>query len=364
MEDKNKCFDAKTAKRIKKNVVGSPHSAFADASDNICLLGRGRLPGGGVAFNKAALSWLGMWARRQDRDREIPEWKPGPVRAMDDMACAAAAAGLTCGSEGAMTSTIFFVISKLVGLVIVGETWLILGLIVALVARWRGYSRLATGLTVTVLAALVTLTAVPVGDWAIDPLEARYPVDPPLAGPPDGILVLGGAVETAKWRATGQVHLNDQAERLTEAAVLALRYNSARVVLSGGGATLGPIGGDVPSEAAAMAALLTELGVDPARLVLEEQSRNTAGNAAFSLDLVRPKPGERWLLVTSASHMPRAMAAFERAGWTGLTAWPVDFSTPPGGRGRTWDLALNLYFLNRAVKEYVGILAYALAARF
>ncbi len=263
-----------------------------------------------------------------------------------------------------MTSTIFFVISKLVGLVIVGETWLIVGLIVALVARWRGFHRLATTCTVLVLAALVTLTAVPVGDWALRPLETRYPVNPPLSGPPDGIIILGGAVETAKWRATGQVHLNDQAERVTEGAVLALRFPTARVVLTGGGATLGPIGGAVPSEAAAMAALLTELGVNPTRLVLEEQSRNTAGNAELSLIAAKPKPGERWLLVTSASHMPRAMAAFERAGWTGITAWPVDFTTPPGGRGRTWDLALNLYYLNRAVKEYVGIVAYAVAARF
>ena len=59
MEDKSNCFDAKSAKRIKKNVAGSPHSAFADAMGNICLLGRGRMPGGGVAFNKGALSWLG-----------------------------------------------------------------------------------------------------------------------------------------------------------------------------------------------------------------------------------------------------------------------------------------------------------------
>ncbi|MEO8242240.1 MAG: YdcF family protein [bacterium] len=263
-----------------------------------------------------------------------------------------------------MTSTIFFVISKLVGLVIVGETWLIVGLIVAAVARWRGFHRLATGCTVLVLAALVTLTAVPVGDWALAPLESRYPANPPLAGPPDGIIILGGAVETEKWRATGQVHLNDQAERVTEGTVLALRFPDARVVLSGGGATLGPIGGAVPSEAEVMAALLTELGVNPARFVLEGQSRNTAGNAELSLVAAKPKPGERWLLVTSASHMPRAMAAFERAGWTGLTAWPVDFSIPPGGRGRTWDLALNLYFLNRAVKEYVGIVAYSVAARF
>jgi hypothetical protein len=59
MEEKINCFDGKTAKRIKKNVVGSPHSVFADATGNICLLGRGRLSGGGVAFNKGALSWLG-----------------------------------------------------------------------------------------------------------------------------------------------------------------------------------------------------------------------------------------------------------------------------------------------------------------
>lgn len=262
-----------------------------------------------------------------------------------------------------MTSTLFFILSKLVALVIVAETWLIFGLLVAILARWRGWNRLANGATFTVLAALVTLTALPVGDWALAPLETRYPVNPQIGAPPDGIIVLGGAVETAKWRATGQVHLNDQAERVTEAAVLALRYPAARIVLAGGGATLGPIGGDTPSEAAVMAALLTQLGVDPARFVLEEQSRNTAGNAEFSLALAQPQAGERWLLITSAAHMPRSMAAFERAGWTGITAWPVDFSTPPGGRGRTWDLALNLYFLNRAVKEYVGILAYAVAAR-
>jgi uncharacterized SAM-binding protein YcdF (DUF218 family) len=263
-----------------------------------------------------------------------------------------------------VTSSLFFIVSKLVAMVIVGETWLIIGLIVALLARWRGWHRLATGATVLVLAALVTLTMVPVGDWAIDPLEAQYPVNPALSAPPDGIIILGGAVETDKWRSTGQVHLNDSAERMTEGAVLALRFPQARVVLAGGGATLGPIGGAVPSEAEVMAALLTELGVAPARLLLEGQSRNTAGNAELSLVLAQPKPGEHWLLVTSASHMPRAMAAFERAGWTRLTAWPVDFSTPPGGRGRTWDLALNLYYLNRAVKEYVGIVAYSLAARF
>ena len=262
-----------------------------------------------------------------------------------------------------MTSPVFFVISKLVGLLILAETWLILILILSLVARWRGWFRLANGAQAAALAALLALTALPVGDWVLDPLESRYPVNPPLNAPPDGIVVLGGAVESLKWRATGQVHLNDHAERVTEAAILALRFPNARIVLSGGAATLRPIGGALPSEATAMAAFLTQIGVDPSRLLTEDQSRNTAGNAEFSLALARPKPGEHWLLVTSASHMHRSMAAFERAGWTGMTAWPVDFSSPPGGHGWTWDLAQNLGFVNRAVKEYVGIVSYALAAR-
>jgi hypothetical protein len=59
MESKEMRFDAATARRIKKNVAGSPHSVFVDAAGNKCLLGRGRLPGGGVAFNKSALHWLG-----------------------------------------------------------------------------------------------------------------------------------------------------------------------------------------------------------------------------------------------------------------------------------------------------------------
>ena len=63
MEDKSNCFDAKSAKRIKKNVVGSRHSAFADAVGNICLPGRGRLPDGGVESVIRAQAWRTAEAR-------------------------------------------------------------------------------------------------------------------------------------------------------------------------------------------------------------------------------------------------------------------------------------------------------------
>ncbi len=262
-----------------------------------------------------------------------------------------------------MSSTAFFVISKLVGLAIRAETWLVLLLALAILALWRGRTRLAGALLGAVFAAVLALTILPVGHWAITPLEARHPFNPTLDAPPDGIIVLGGAVETRSWRVTGLVHLNDAGERMTEGAQLALRFPEARVILAGGGAVIDPEAGNRASEADTMAALMTGLGIAPERLILEEKSRNTAENALFSFDLAKPAPGQTWLLVTSASHMPRAMETFERAGWTGLIAWPVDFSGPPGVAPRLrWDLALNLYYLNRAVKEYVGILAYRFAS--
>ncbi|WP_157937707.1 YdcF family protein [Oceaniglobus roseus] len=260
-------------------------------------------------------------------------------------------------------STLFFIASKIVGLLIRGETWLVLLLALALLGLLLNRRRLAGAALALALAAVLVLTALPVGPWAMRPLERQYPFNPPLPAPPDGIIVLGGAVEAASWKATGQVHLNDAGERLTEAAVLARRFPEARLILSGGGATLAEIGGAIPSEAAAMAALLTGLGIDPARLTLEEESRNTIGNATYSFDIVQPQEDQTWLLVTSASHMPRAVETFARAGWTGIVPWPVDLSTAPGPLGLTWDLPWNLYYLNRAVKEYVGLVAYRLAAR-
>lgn len=262
-----------------------------------------------------------------------------------------------------MSSTAFFVISKLVGLGLRAETWLIVLALLAALAVARGWRRMALAASGLTCAALVTLTAVPVGFWAIAPLEARYPVAPPVPSPPDGILVLGGAVQTGLWRATGRVHLNDAGERMTEAALLARRFPGVPLVLTGGGASVDANAGGA-SEAEVMAALLTRLGVAPARLTLEERSRNTAENASFAMALARPAPGSRWLLITSAAHMPRAMETFAAAGWTGLTAWPTDLSRAPGAGPRwRWDLAQNLYSLNRAVKEYVGILGYRLTGR-
>lgn len=107
--------------------------------------------------------------------------------------------------------------------------------------------------------------------------------------------------------------------------------------------------------------------------MIEDQARNTAENASLTRALlaaqgadgaVDPDGGDApWILVTSAFHMPRAMASFKAAGWQDLTPWPTDFR---GGVFRArigWHPARNLDELNTAVKEWGGILAYRLTGR-
>ncbi|PLW80988.1 hypothetical protein CWI75_18005 [Kineobactrum sediminis] len=69
---------------------------------------------------------------------------------------------------------------------------------------------------------------------------------------------------------------------------------------------------------------LALLGLLTGRL-LELRSRNTAENAALSLAVAQPQPGQTWVLVTSAFHMARAMHEFHQAGWPEMSPYPVDY---------------------------------------
>ncbi|MDE2373227.1 MAG: YdcF family protein, partial [Hyphomicrobiales bacterium] len=100
------------------------------------------------------------------------------------------------------------------------------------------------------------------------------------------------------------------------------------------------------------------------RLTAEEQSRNTIENAVYSRLIANPKPGERWLLVTSAAHMPRAIAAFRAAHFT-VEAYPVDWRTSgPVDVSRPFPLlSEGLAQTDTAVHEWIGLLAYWVAGK-
>ena len=122
----------------------------------------------------------------------------------------------------------------------------------------------------------------------------------------------------------GAPDINEAAERLTVVPTLARRFPTARIIYSGGDGAAHPASG---SEATYRAASCSRAsGSRGTALTLEDRSRNTAENAVYSKALAAPKPGERWLLVTSAYHMPRAVGAFRKAGFE-VDAYPVDYRT-------------------------------------
>jgi uncharacterized SAM-binding protein YcdF (DUF218 family) len=134
---------------------------------------------------------------------------------------------------------------------------------------------------------------------------------------------------------TGVIALGGGFERIREAGRLARRYPHLRVFVSGPRLVdlklLGP-------------------DIDPFRVVIETHSRNTHENAVFAKAALRPKPSERWLLITSASHMPRAMGAF-RQNSIPVEPWPVY---------DRWG-SKPLYVV--AEHEWLGLIAYRLLGR-
>ena len=201
----------------------------------------------------------------------------------------------------------------------------------------------------------------PLGNALMFPLEQRFPPWEAARGVPDGIIVLGGAVSPGVSAGRGEPQLNEAAERVTAMVALARQYPDARLVYTGGS---GGLIDNTAMEADHALALIERLGIPRARVIIERRSRNTAENASFTKALVQPKPGERWLLVTSAMHMPRSIGIFRKAGFA-VEAYPVDWRT----RGAA-ELAVpfdqvgrGLPRLDTAMHEWVGLIVYWLAGK-
>ena len=201
----------------------------------------------------------------------------------------------------------------------------------------RRFKLSSMGYRIIVATLLSTLAAFLVG-WAwhllhtppnwtfrylIVPLESRYQ-RPSAISEEDftGIIALGGM---------------NYPDRFAEAGRLARRYPKLKVLISD------------PTDVAGAVAILGG-GIDHSRLIVETNSESTYQNAIFWALLVHPKPRERWLLVTSALHMPRAVASFRKAGFE-VVPWPV------------YDAASQASMLSLALHEWLGLVAYRVLGR-
>ena len=255
----------------------------------------------------------------------------------------------------------FFVLAKILGFFALPSNILIsLGLIGIVLMATR-YARAGRRLAVAALVLIGVAGLSPFGNAIILPLEERFPAWDGSRGAPTGVISLGGAFDTVVSPARGEVALNEAAERLTVVAELARRYPNARIVFTGGSGRL-IYGGATEAELAAR--LFESFGIAKERIVLEDKSRDTDENARFTKELLQPTPAERWLIVTSAHHMPRSIGVFRAAGFP-VEAFPVDYRT----RGAA-DLLRpfssvgdGLRRTDTAVREWVGLVVYWMTGR-
>jgi uncharacterized SAM-binding protein YcdF (DUF218 family) len=256
---------------------------------------------------------------------------------------------------------VFFVLSKTLGTMLLPANFLIgIGVLGAILVLTR-CARLGLGLLVASVVLLALCGFSPIGQLLILPLEQQFPPWDASRGAPDGIVVLGGSIDPDLSAARGRTVMPRAADRILAAAELARQYPNARIVFSGGNANL--LMDDSAKEADFALAALEELGVAEERLSAERLSRNTVENAEFVKKVANPKPGERWLLITSAFHMPRSIGLFRKAGFA-VEAYPVDWRAAKSTALMFSSVSIQgLERTDVAVREWMGLAAYRLTGK-
>jgi uncharacterized SAM-binding protein YcdF (DUF218 family) len=256
---------------------------------------------------------------------------------------------------------LFFVLSKTIGIMLLPANFLVgIGLVGAILLATR-FAALGRKLMIASVALLAICGFSPIGNLMLYSLEQRFPPWDATKGAPDGVVVLGGPIDPDLSAAHGVPVTSAAADRLIMAAALGRQYPDLRIIYSGGSANL--ISGDA-READYAAKVFESLGIPRAQLTMERRARNTFENAEYSKAIAAPKAGERWLLVTSAYHMPRAVGVFRQAGFA-VEPYPVDWRV--GGRDDLLGFhkfAIDgLSNVDVSFREWMGLVAYRISGK-
>lgn len=222
---------------------------------------------------------------------------------------------------------------------------------------WRGRGLAARRATIAGIGLVLAFSNTAIAEALLGSLEDDFPPAPVSSYPvADAIVVLGGSTGPAVPPRVS-VEVGDAFDRLLQGMRLLRAGRAPRLVLSGGMITFLD-GSDVP-EAEQLATLAIEYGIDPGQLILESRSRNTHENGVYTAQRLREEGWTRILLVTSASHMRRAVAVFRRQGLVVVAAsTDVQVVDRPFSVTRLLPDAEALRASSRACKEYVGLLVY------
>jgi uncharacterized SAM-binding protein YcdF (DUF218 family) len=198
----------------------------------------------------------------------------------------------------------------------------------------------------------VFFAIVPVGLWTFEDLENRFAKMTSIPPHAKGMILLGGSFDVMTTRGRGETAYNLAAGRFIQFVEIAKANPHLQLVFTG-----------TPFEAETAKKEFKALGLDPASIHFEENSKDTKENAAKTKELLKPNSQEQWLLVTSAYHMPRSVGLFRKAGFN-VVPYPVDYHTP--GNYEMWfflGLKLNLDAWQASSREWLGMVINYLVGR-
>ena len=244
-----------------------------------------------------------------------------------------------------------FFIKKLIAAFVLPPGIFVAALGAAAVWFWRGSRKAAW--TFAALGAVLWICSMNVfSDALLRPLERSYSA--PAAPGGDVIIALGGgAYDTETVFSAGERLQASSLERVSAAALL--HKKTGLPVIVSGGAVFSGI-----AEAEAAAAYLAELGVPQKSIIKESAARDTKENALFSRRICQERGYKRIILLTSASHLPRSVYLFKKAGFTDIVPFPVTRTTQRARLTYRDLLPVSLNGASRALNEYIGLLYYRL----
>jgi uncharacterized SAM-binding protein YcdF (DUF218 family) len=228
--------------------------------------------------------------------------------------------------------------------------WFIL---IAFALLWLRLEKWGRRMLTAAVIFLVVIVVIPLGSFGVAYLENYFPSLVEIPKDTKGIILLGGSFDLDTSAARGVTCYNQRGGRIIQFMELAQKYPHLPLVFTGGGMRFHP---SAPSESELARRLFENLQLDLSRIRFEDQSNSTFENAKFTFDMIQPKAGEHWVLVTSALHMPRAVTLFRSMGWN-VVPYPVDYiTTGKQNYGPNFSLYEGFKFWQQSTHEWLGLI--------
>jgi uncharacterized SAM-binding protein YcdF (DUF218 family) len=248
----------------------------------------------------------------------------------------------------------FFILSKLLTVIVYPLPLLLLGLLAILVFYHRRSARWLLALVLILFYVLsVPYAVLPLVQW----LEGPRPTQEALRPHYDVAIMLTGIVYLGV-SSYDHIEFNEHVERVLTGVSFVKRGIADKLLIVGGSGSLSAVRG---SEAALLRTFVLEFGLRDEQVLTEQTSRNTYENAVYAAEIIRAGQYRDLVLITSALHIQRAAAAFHKQGLF-PDLYPVDFQSSDR-RGNVFDFYPSpkiLHLATQVMHEWIGRVMYRL----